>query len=81
MSEAGNSEYYLWALDLAALRKAFLEFAQEHKTTPLEWGEHAKLFLDQQRERYRKLALPSRSDYPSSEFKVTRPKRGRLGDS
>ncbi|ESY99193.1 hypothetical protein X736_33355 [Mesorhizobium sp. L2C089B000] len=49
MSNLGNREH-LWALDLADLRKEFGKFAQEHGTTPLEWDEHTKLFLEERRE-------------------------------
>ncbi|MER9524102.1 hypothetical protein NKI96_11005 [Mesorhizobium sp. M0292] len=53
---------HLGVFDLDALRKAFLEFVEEHKTTDHpEWGELAKLFLEQQRDRYRRApTLPSR---------------------
>ncbi|MER8743880.1 hypothetical protein NKH54_12420 [Mesorhizobium sp. M1004] len=42
---------HLEVFDLDALRKAFLEFVEEHKTTDHpEWGDLAKLFLEKQRE-------------------------------
>ena len=50
----------LWALDLDALRKAFETYVREHKTTAAEWGEHAKRFLEKQRDRQRELT-PSRT--------------------
>ncbi|ESZ38768.1 MULTISPECIES: hypothetical protein [unclassified Mesorhizobium] len=44
---------HLGVFDLDALRKAFLEFVEEHKTTDHpEWGELAKLFLEKERERH-----------------------------
>ncbi|MER8912984.1 hypothetical protein NKI32_04000 [Mesorhizobium sp. M0761] len=52
MSNLDNGEH-LWALALADLRKEFGKFAQEHGTTPLEWDEHTKLFLEERRERRR----------------------------
>ncbi|ESZ53458.1 hypothetical protein X729_31775 [Mesorhizobium sp. L103C131B0] len=50
MSNPGSIEH-LWALDLADLRKEFEKFVQERGTTPLEWDEHTKLFLEERRER------------------------------
>ncbi|MER9356763.1 hypothetical protein NKI61_26320 [Mesorhizobium sp. M0514] len=52
MSNPGSREH-LWALDPADLRKEFEKFAQEHGTTPLDWDEHTKLFLEERRERRR----------------------------
>ncbi|ESX66689.1 hypothetical protein X757_31520 [Mesorhizobium sp. LSHC414A00] len=40
-------------MDLADLRKEFGKFRQERGTTPLEWDEHTKLFLEERRERRR----------------------------
>ncbi|MES0135850.1 hypothetical protein NKJ88_12975 [Mesorhizobium sp. M0016] len=52
---------HLGVFDLDALRKAFLEFVEEHKTTDHpEWGELAKLFLEKERERHQEPDLPSR---------------------
>ncbi|AMX96450.1 hypothetical protein A4R28_27390 [Mesorhizobium ciceri] len=44
----------LWAFDLDALRKAFRKSVQEHKVTTADWAEHAKQFLEKQRDRQRK---------------------------
>ncbi|AZO41005.1 MULTISPECIES: hypothetical protein [Mesorhizobium] len=44
----------MWAFDLDALRKAFGKSVQEHKVTAADWAEHAKLFLEKQRDRQRK---------------------------
>ncbi|MCA0049818.1 hypothetical protein LB577_23180 [Mesorhizobium sp. B283B1A] len=49
---------HLWAFDLAALREAFGKYVQEHKTTVPEWGEHAKLFLEKQRDHQVQSRLP-----------------------
>ncbi|WP_156388911.1 hypothetical protein [Mesorhizobium sp. Root102] len=43
----------LWAFDLDALRKAFRTSVQEHKVTAADWAEHAKQFLEKQRDRQR----------------------------
>ncbi|WP_136617445.1 MULTISPECIES: hypothetical protein [Mesorhizobium] len=44
----------MWAFDLDALRKAFRKSVQEHKVTAADWAEHAKQFLEKQRDRQRK---------------------------
>ena len=50
-----NKGEQLWAFDLDALRKAFGKSVQEHKVTAADWGEHAKRFLEKQRDRQREL--------------------------
>jgi hypothetical protein len=48
-----NEGEQLWAFDLDALRKAFGKSVQEHKITADDWAEHAKRFLEKQRDRPR----------------------------
>lgn len=43
----------VWAFDLDALRKAFRKSVREHKVTAADWAEHAKQFLEKQRDRQR----------------------------
>lgn len=43
----------LWAFDLDALRMAFRKSVQEHKVTAADWAEHAKQFLEKQRDHQR----------------------------
>jgi hypothetical protein len=53
-AKSNNTEgQQLWAFDLDALRKAFRKSVQEHKVTAADWAEHAKQFLEKQRERQR----------------------------
>ena len=51
---SGNEGDQVWAFDLDALRKAFGQSVQEHKITASDWAEHAKQFLEKQRDRPRK---------------------------
>ncbi|MER9391884.1 MULTISPECIES: hypothetical protein [unclassified Mesorhizobium] len=54
---------HLEVFDLDALRKAFLEFIEEHKTRDHpEWGELAKLFLEKTTR-----AAPRTGPYPAGE--------------